>query len=247
MTIDLKTISKIREMDAVGVPKRQISQKLGVALNTVMKYTKDEAYEGQQIIENKEDKKTVDFNRLEEELQLASLKPQVEEHLYLLIDFIEDYEEPNSDDKNLLNKAYFLINILADANDIETIKWIEDKCSNFMQQALESLGQKIDRDREIKRQRDEIERIKIEDKQNRRFQRLRMTLKNTLYDVNEILPVPINSENTEMIIQQAIPSRVTTYGMAEKKLKNLLEYYLGNKDQISFIIGYWRKFYNSYI
>lgn len=134
MTITSKTIKKIKELKAEKVPDHQISQRLKISLNTVAKY-KNNDKEEQHTDERKEVKKVNDFSKLEEELRLAGLKPEIKERLSMAIDCLEDVEEPSSE--ALLNKANFLASKLEDTTDLKIIQWIEKKCYEIIQQALE--------------------------------------------------------------------------------------------------------------
>lgn len=240
MTVDPKTIKKIREMYAEGVPKRQISKKLGVALNSVNKYTRDNNYEEQHTGERKQVKEPSDFNKLEEELQMAGLKPEMQERLLVAIDFLEDVKEPSSEEKAMLNKANCLWDKLEDANDIETVKWIETKCGEITQMALESMEQKIDRAREEEEKRV----VELQKQQEQKKQRLRKSLEVTLTKTNEWLEMPFSNEEKQDIIKSVMPYHAQPRFEITNVLKRSLGNHILDPRQRNTIIHLW---YQNYV
>lgn len=240
MTIDPITIKRIREMHAEGVPKRQISQKLGVALNSVNKYTRDNGNEEQYTDEGKEVKEPSDFNKLEEELQLAGLKPEMQERLLVAIDFLEDVKEPSSEDKAMLNKVNHLLVMFEGAHDIETVKWIETKCGEITQQALESMEQKIDKAREEEEKRV----VELQKQQERKNQRLRKSLEVTLTKTNEWLEMPFSNEEKQDIIKSVMPYYVQPRFEIAYILKRSLCNHILDPKQRNTIMRLW---YQNYV
>jgi len=240
MTISPETIKKIIEMEAKGFPRRQISQKLEIALNTIGKYIKCNGYEENHADERKEVKKPNDFNKLEEELTLAGLKPEIQERLFVAIDFLEDVKEPSSEDKTLLNKANCLWDKLEDANDIETVQWIETKCGEITQMTLESMEQKIDRARDEEEKRV----VELQKQQEQKKQRLRKSLEVTLTQTDELLAMPFSNEEKQDIFNSVMP----WYEQPRFEIADVLKRSLGNHildpQQRDTIIHLW---YQNYV
>jgi len=239
MTIDKNTAEKIREMYTEGVPKRQIAKKLRVTVNTINKYIKDDNNE-KTMDKRGEVKKLNDLNKLEEELQIVGLKPEIQEHLFTAIGFLEDAEELSIEEKKLLNKAYFLKYELENADDIETVQWIETKCSDIIQQALENMERKADE----ARKEEEKRAAELQKQQEQKKQRLRKSLEVTLTKTDEMLAMPFSNEEKQDIFN----SVMLRYEQPRFEIAGALRRTLGNHildpEQLDTIMHLW---YQNYV
>lgn len=237
MTLDKKTVEKIREMYAEGAPKRQISKKLGVAVNTVAKYTKDDNNE-KPIDERKEVNGIPQIDQLEEELQIAGLKPEIQWRLSQTIDFLEDVEEPNSENEALLRKLDYLRNKLENVGDIETVEWVESKCDEVIQYILKE----IEKDAEKARKEAEQKQKAIREKYNRNYHIMKESLAITLDEVNDFLNIPLTVDEKKQVIDNVIIYGMSiSFSKVAGRLAKILRDYLASQEQINAINDWWRK------
>lgn len=234
MTIDPITIKKIREMYGEGIPKRQISQKLGIAPNSVNKYIRDNGYGEQYTDERQEIKKPSDFNKLEEEMQIMEMKMELQPELNETIDGWESIENPNNEDISLLYKVNYLSDKLEAANDIERVQWIRDKYYEIMQAVGEAMDAEAARVMEEEEKRKKRAQEKLEKKQkeyDRRYNWLKHNLVEVIKDVNAILPWPITERELEKIIIDLLPYGKPIFVLINPgKLTKILEKYVSKDD-----------------
>lgn len=238
MTLDPITIERIRELHRKGVPKLQIAKKLGVSLNSVNKYTRDIDYDEQHTDERKGIKESSDFDKLEEELTLAWLKPEIHEKLCVAIGFLDDIEELSNEDEARLNMLNHLLVMLEESHDIKKVEWIKDKHDDIIQQIYEAMEKEANKAREEKEQQEKIAR----EKYNRQYNMLKHELADVIKNANELLPYPLTSEETDEITKKMLPYGRDIYYLAQP---SYLTYYLRSygisKDKAKIISTWWRK------
>jgi len=164
MTIDPKTIVKIKEMKNEGFSDRKVAKQLGVALNTVAKYTESKNYSEKTLDAKKETNDVV--KSLENGLEAAKLRSELEDELLMMIDCLNDIEEPNSEVKSLLVELEYLQDQLETADDVEVMRWIKRKSK----EAGKKWSQIIDKclkeyEKDVEKVREENERKKREAKE----------------------------------------------------------------------------------
>jgi len=233
MTIEKKTMEKIREMYAEGFPKRQISQKLGVAVNTVAKYIKEKPTD-----ERKKVNGIPQINQLEEELQIAGLKPEIRWRLLEVINFLEAIEKPGVEAESLLCQLYLLREKLENASDIDSMKWVETKSDEIIQQVLKSRKEKIDRDVREKAKREK----EAQEKYDRQYNMLKRELGEVIKEANTILLHPVNPEEIDEIAKKTLPYGRDILDIASPGRfgRVLMEYGL-SQVQASTVLEWWRK------
>jgi transcriptional regulator with XRE-family HTH domain len=240
MTIDPKIIKKMREMKAEGFLDPQIAQELGVAVNTVIKYTRDNVHEEKFTNNGKEVNSIDKINQLEKDWKITQKKPLLEKQMFDIIEFLDGIEEINSEDKSLFySKLVYLLNKLENIDDTLTLQWIETKLNETRNQILVSLEQKINRVRAEKRKRD----VELQKQQEQMKQRLRKSLELTLTETDELLKKPFSNEEKQDIIKSVMPY----YAQPRFEIADILRVSLRNHildlEQRKMIIRLWRQNY----
>ena len=246
MTISPKTIERMRSMKDEGYTQKEIASKFKVSVRTVGKKLKEDKQPMAELVNSQNQQHLTAEKSLEKQFQILELKPKVQNQLSDMVMLLED-ERPNLDKETgvVLSQLWFLWNKIEETEDVEVVKWVQGKISEGSELSkkfydyVNKYLKKVEEEAAVLNARQEREKIRREEKQNRRFQRLRRTLRQTIEGVNDLLTVPFNEQEKEQIIQQAIPSRTTTYDLAKRNLRIILDNYLLKKDQIAAIIDHW--------
>ena len=250
MTIDPKTIKKMREMKAEGFLNPQIAQELEVAVNSVIKYTKDNSYEeqrtGSMTSQNQQLATEKNNGDLEEQLQILEIKPKVEDQLNQMILTIDEFRD--EDTRVLSQQLWYLWDQLEDATDLKKIKKIEEliaegsELSKKFYDAIDRFLKNVEREANIAREEDERKKKLVEEKYNHQYNFLKHKLNEVIEDVNGILSCPITAEEIDDINKEMLPYGQNILDLAEpSRFTCILKRFGIPEDKAKIISNWWRK------